>query len=98
MQTNMNFPTYVFATVNTGRATKVVEELKRNSQIDTIAPVTGRYDSVLRRKPSTPQNISQTCKETRELNDVQTTDTHTGLDGRTPNKQTENQVTQAVSV
>src|SRR6266699_3356492 len=33
MQTNMNFPTYVFATVNSGRATKVVEELKRNSQI-----------------------------------------------------------------
>src|SRR6266571_4460595 len=34
MQTNMNFPTYVFATVNSGRATKVVEELKRNSEID----------------------------------------------------------------
>src|SRR6266571_3463302 len=31
MQTNMNFPTYVFATVNSGRATKVVEELKRNT-------------------------------------------------------------------
>jgi len=44
----MNFPTYVFATVNSGRATKVVEELKRNSQIDIIAPVTGRYDLVLR--------------------------------------------------
>jgi len=27
MQTNMNFPTYVFATVNPGRATKVVDEL-----------------------------------------------------------------------
>jgi len=34
MQTNMNFPTYVFATVNPGRSTNVVEELKRNSQID----------------------------------------------------------------
>jgi len=27
MQTNMNFPTYVFATVNPGRSTKVVDEL-----------------------------------------------------------------------
>src|SRR6266542_1578079 len=33
MQTNIDFPTYVFATVNPGRATKVVEELKRNSQM-----------------------------------------------------------------
>src|SRR6266516_102859 len=33
MQTNMSFPTYVFATVNSGRSTKVVEELKRNSQM-----------------------------------------------------------------
>ncbi len=29
MQTSIDFPTYVFATVNPGRATKVVEELKR---------------------------------------------------------------------
>ena len=40
MQTITNFPTYVFATVNQGRTAKVVEELKRNSQIDLIAPVT----------------------------------------------------------
>src|SRR5438445_10962964 len=86
MQTNMNFPTYVFATVNSGRATKVVEELKRNSQIDIIAPVTGRYDLVLRLKPNTPQNIYQTVKEIREISDEQKTDTHTGFDGMQPKK------------
>src|SRR5881628_43974 len=63
MQTNMNFPTYVFATVNPGRSTQVVEELKRNSQIDIIASVTGRYDLVLRLKPNTPHNIYQTVKK-----------------------------------
>src|SRR5213076_1971149 len=56
MQTNMNFPTYVFATVNPGRSTKVVDELKHNSQIDIIAPVTGRWDLVLRLKPNTQRN------------------------------------------
>src|SRR5437879_11000843 len=76
MQTNMNFPTYVFATVNPGRSTKVVDELKHNSQIDIIAPVTGRWDLVLRLKPNTPHNIYQTVKEIREISDVRTTDTH----------------------
>ena len=92
MQTNMNFPTYVFATVNPGRSTKVVDELKRNSQIDIIAPVTGRWDLVLRLKPNTPHNIYQTVKEIREINDIRTTDTHTGFDGMQPNKKLESQM------
>ena len=92
MQTNMNFPTYVFATVNPGRSTNVVEELKRNSQIDIIAPVTGRYDLVLRLKPNTPHNIFQTVKEIRNISDIRTTDTHTGFDGITPSKKFENQM------
>jgi len=92
MQTNMNFPTYVFATVNPGRSTNVVEELKRNSQIDIIAPVIGRYDLVLRLKPNTPHNIYQTVKEIRNISDVRTTDTHTGFDGMQPTKKFENQM------
>jgi nitrate reductase NapAB chaperone NapD len=92
MQTNMNFPTYVFATVNPGRSTNVVEELKRNSQIDIIAPVTGRFDLVLRLKPNTPHNIYQTVKEIRNIHDIRTTDTHTGFDGIQPTKKFENQM------
>jgi nitrate reductase NapAB chaperone NapD len=92
MQTNMNFPTYVFATVNPGRSTNVVEELKRNSQIDIIAPVTGRYDLVLRLKPNTPHNIYQTVKEIRNISDISTTDTHTGFDGIQPTKKLESQM------
>ena len=92
MQTNTNFPTYVFATVIPGRSTNVVEELKRNSQIDVIAPVTGRYDLVLRLKPNTPHNIYQTIKEIRNIHDIRTTDTHTGFDGIQPTKKFENQM------
>src|SRR5437016_6122887 len=92
MQTNMNFPTYVFATVNPGRSTKVVDELKHNSQIDIIAPVTGRWDLVLRLKPNTPHNIYQTVKEIREISDVRTTDTHSGFDGMQPSKKLESQM------
>ncbi len=98
MQTNIDFPTYVFATVNPGRGTKVVEELKRNSQIDLIAPVTGRYDLVLRLKPNTPHNVYQTVKEIREINDIRTTDTHTGFDGITPTRKLENQMALGVSL
>jgi nitrate reductase NapAB chaperone NapD len=98
MQTNMNFPTYVFATVNPGRETKVVDELKRNSQIDLIAPVTGRYDLVLRLKPNTPHNIYQTIKEIREISDIRTTDTHTGFDGIQPTKKLESQMALGVSL
>jgi nitrate reductase NapAB chaperone NapD len=92
MQTNIEFPTYVFATVNPGRAAKVVEELKQNSQIDIIAPVTGRYDLVLRLKPNTPHNIYQTVKEIRQISDISTTDTHTGFDGIQPTKKLESQM------
>jgi nitrate reductase NapAB chaperone NapD len=92
MQTNIEFPTYVFATVNPGRAAKVVEELKQNSQIDIIAPVTGRYDLVLRLKPNTPHNIYQTVKEIRQISDISTTDTHTGFDGIQPGKKLESQM------
>src|SRR5437667_11033310 len=98
MQTNMNFPTYVFATVNPGRSTNVVEELKRNSQIDLIAPVTDRYDLVLRLKPNTPQNIYQTVKEIHEISDVRTTDTQTGFDGKQPTKKLENQTALGVRI
>src|SRR5881275_2065142 len=98
MQTNMNFPTYVFAPVNPGRAPKVVEELKRNSQIDLIAPVTGRYDLVLRLKPNTPHNVYQTVNEIREINDIRTTDTHTGFDGIQPTRKLESQMALGVSL
>ena len=98
MQTKIDFPTYVFATVNPGRMTNVVAELKRNSQIDLIAPVTGRYDLVLRLKPNTPHNIYQTVKEIREISDVRTTDTHTGFDGIQPTKKLESQMALGVSV
>src|SRR5438477_10163591 len=92
MQTNMNFPTYVFATVNPGRSTKVVDELKHNSQIDIIAPVTGRWDLVLRLKPNTPHNIYQTVKEIREISDVSTTATHSAFAGMQPSKKRDSQM------
>ena len=98
MQTNTNLPTYVFATVNPGRATKVVEELKRNSQIDFIAPVTGRYDLVLRLKPNAPEQVYQAVKDIREINDIRTTTTHTAFDGIQPNRKPESQMAFGISL
>ncbi len=98
MQTNMNFPTYVFATVNPGRTTKVVAELKQISQIDLIAPVTGRYDLVLRLKPNTPLNVYQTVKEIRNVRDIRTTTTQTGFDGIQPTRKLESQMALGISL
>ncbi len=98
MQTNMSFPTYVFATVNPGRTTNVVAELKQISQIDLIAPVTGSYDLVLRLKTSTPQNIYQTVSQIREISDIRTTTTHTGFDGIQPTRKLESQMALGVSL
>ncbi|OLD05926.1 MAG: hypothetical protein AUJ07_00495 [Crenarchaeota archaeon 13_1_40CM_3_53_5] len=98
MQTNMSFPTYVFATVNPGRMTNVVAELKQNSQIDLIAPVTGRYDLVLRLKPNTPHNVYQTVKEIRNVSDIRTTTTETGFDGIQPTRKLESQMALGISL
>src|SRR5881275_2212925 len=91
MQTNTEFPTYVFATVNPGRVQKVVEELKNNSQIDMIAPVTGRYDLALRLKSSAPNEVYNTVNQIRSIADVRTTTTHTAMDGIQPTKRLEAQ-------
>jgi uncharacterized protein with GYD domain len=92
MQENMNLPTYVFATVKTGRVQNVVEELKRNSQIDFIAPLTGRYDLALRLKTSAPQEVYQAINSIRAITDIRTTTTHTALEGIQPSKLWENQM------
>ncbi len=92
MQANVNFPTYVFATVNPGRVQKVVEELKRNSQIDLIAPITGRYDLVLRLKTSVPSEVYQTVNNIRAISDIRSTNTHTAFDGVQPSKRLESQM------
>ncbi len=100
MQTNTNttLPTYVFATVNSGRVAKVVEELKQNSQIDFIAPVTGRYDLVLRLKQSNPTQVYQTIQQIREVADVRTTDAHTAFDGIQTNRKPESQMAFGISL
>src|SRR3989304_957676 len=97
MNTN-NLPTYVFATVNPGRATQVVEELKRNSQIDFIAPVTGRYDLVLRLKPNTPEQVYIAIQQIRAVHDIRTTNTHTAFEGIQPTRKLESQMALGVSL
>src|SRR5437762_14293773 len=86
MQTNTEFPTYVFATVNPGRVQKVVEELKNNSQIDMIAPVTGRYDLALRLKSSATNAVYNTANQIRSIADGPTTTTHTAMYRAQPTK------------
>ena len=98
MTTMNNFPTYVFATVNQGRTSKVVEELKRNSQIDLIAPVTGRFDLVLRLKPNAPEQVYQTIQKIREISDISTTTTQTAFDGINQHVKLESQMALGVSL
>jgi uncharacterized protein with GYD domain len=98
MQDNMNFPTYVFATVNPGRVQNVVEELKRNSQIDFIAPLSGRYDLALRLKTTNPEQVYQAVNKIRAISDIRSTHTHIAFDGVQPSKRLESQTALGISL
>ena len=91
-------PTYVFATVNHGRIPKVVEELKRNSEIDLIAPVTGRYDLIVRLKHTDPKEVYHAVREIREIPDIRTTTTHTAFEGVKRVRKIENEMPLGVSL
>jgi len=78
---NQNYPAYIFATVNPGQAKKVVEELRNTQNIDLVAPVTGRFDLVLRIKPTTPEQIYQLVRTIRQLPGIQMTQTVFGFQG-----------------
>ena len=93
-----NLPTYVFATVKNEHAAKVVEELKQNTQIDLIAPVTGRFDLVLRLKPNAPEQVLQALEKIRMVDGIRTATTHTAFEGFQPNKRFESQSALGISL
>jgi len=75
------FPTYVFAKVQRDRVPQVVEELRKYSEIEFSAPVTGRYDIVLRLKTSNPEQLYNTINKIRNINGIKATHTFTANDG-----------------
>lgn len=95
---NQNYPAYVFATVNPGQAKKVVEELRNNQNIDLVAPVTGRFDLVLRIKPTTPEEIYQTVTRVRQLQGIQQTQTYFGFHGVQNGSAIQNQMPFGISL
>ena len=76
-----NIPTYVFATVNPGQTNKVVDELKRNSNIEFLAPVTGRFDLVLRLKQANQEQTFQWIQNIRQISGIKSTQTTFGMNG-----------------
>lgn len=78
---NQNYPAYVFATLDQGRTKNVVEELRNNPNIDLIAPITGRFDLVLRLKQNTPEQIIQFVSQIRQVHGIQSTQTFFGFNG-----------------
>ena len=81
MQANKMFPTYVFAKVQRDRVPQVVEELRKYSEIEFNAPVTGRYDIVMRIKTSNPEQLYSTINKIRSIHGVNGTSTFTANDG-----------------
>ncbi|MFC1487966.1 Lrp/AsnC ligand binding domain-containing protein [Thermoproteota archaeon] len=81
MQANKMFPTYVFAKVQRDRVPQVVEELRKNSDIEFSAQVTGRYDIVMRMKSSNPEQLYSTVDRIRSIHGINTTHTFTANDG-----------------
>src|SRR3989304_4883618 len=91
-------PAYVFATVNPGQAKKVVEELRNTQNIDLVAPVTGRFDLVLRIKPTTPEQIYETVANVRKLQGIQQTQTYFGFHGVQNGSAIQNQMPFGISL
>ncbi len=81
MEHGKNLPTYIFATVMPNRLTRVFEELKRNSKVDLVAPLVGRYDLLIRLRHETPEFIHQSVREIREIDGVRETTYCTAFDG-----------------
>lgn len=81
MQANKMFPTYMFAKVQRDRVQQVVEELRKYSEIEFSAPVTGRYDIVLRLKAGNPEQLYSTINKIRSIHGVNATHTCTANDG-----------------
>ena len=81
MQANKMFPTYVFAKVQRDHVPQVVEELRKNSDIEFSAQVTGRYDIVMRMKVSNPEQLYSTVDKIRSIHGINATHTFTANDG-----------------
>ena len=81
MQAKQTYPTYVFATVQRERFEQVVAELKKFSEIEFFAPVTGRYDLVLRLKTNLPEQVYNIVNKIRGIQGIWVTNTFLGLDG-----------------
>ena len=81
MQANKMFPTYVFAKVQRDRLPHVVEELRKFSEIELSAQVTGRYDVVMRIKATNPEQIYNIVNKIRTIHGVNATNTFTANDG-----------------
>jgi DNA-binding Lrp family transcriptional regulator len=59
----------------------VVEELRKYSEIEFSAPVTGRYDIIMRIKNTNPEQLTNTISKIRTIHGVNGTNTVTANDG-----------------
>jgi DNA-binding Lrp family transcriptional regulator len=71
----------VFAKVQRYRVPQVVEELRKYSDIEFSAPVTGRYDIIMRIKNSNPEQVYSIVNKIRSIHGVNGTSTMTANDG-----------------
>ena len=83
MQAKQMFPTYVLAKVQRDRVPHVVEELRKFSEIEFSAQVTGRYDLVVRLKTSIPEQVYSIVNRIRTIHGVNATNTFLANDGFT---------------
>ena len=75
------FPTYVFAKVQRDRVPQVAKELRKYSEIEFSAQVTGRYVIIMRIKSSNPEQLTNVINKIRTIHGVNATNTITANDG-----------------
>jgi DNA-binding Lrp family transcriptional regulator len=85
------YPTYVFANVQRERLEQVVAELRKHNEIEFFAPVTGRYDLILRLKTNIPEQVYSIVEKIRGIPGIVRTSTYLALDGFTNGQKLETQ-------
>lgn len=83
MQANQIFTTYVLANVQHDQLPHVVEELRKFSEIEFSAKVTGRYDVVMRLRTTIPEQVYKIINRIRSIRGVNATNTLTAMEGFT---------------
>lgn len=74
-------PTFVLTTVHQGKLKQVMEQLKSIPEVEVVAPVSGRFDLVLRVNAEKEEHVYELAQKIKAMQGMRTTNTHAAFEG-----------------